>query len=230
MKTPLKGPIFIGRSWLEYLKMFNLDLKELSNWSILDCAAGASSFTAYMFKNHLNCIAVDLKYDKTPEFLEKMCQQHLQVLVDSLQPLQNHFEWYFFKDLEELKEHRMQSCQEFARDYQEGWRKRYLKADLINLPFADNSFDLVLCAHLLFIYDHRLSSDFHLKAVQEMMRVTKNQLRLYPLVKHKGEKSVMVHKVIQNLPFNYHAQIVPVDYKFRRGGNEMLVISKKTSK
>lgn len=226
MKTPIKGPIFIGRSWLEYLKMFDLNLKQLKNSKILDCAAGASSFTSYMYKKGFDIIAADLKYDKPPEFLGNLCRQHLQLLVDSLEPLENHFEWYFFKNLSELKEHRLKSCQEFYRDYQQGRGKRYLKADLLDLPFKDNSFDLVLCAHLLFIYDHRLSENFHLKAVQEMMRITKKELRLYPLVKHKAEKSPLVEKVINSLPLHFKARIVPVDYQFRKGGNEMLQIFK----
>ena len=79
MDSPFKieGPIFIGRSWAEYLKMFDLDLEKLNNKKILDCAAGASSFTDFLSKNGIDASAVDLLYDKDPEFLKRRCQEHL---------------------------------------------------------------------------------------------------------------------------------------------------------
>lgn len=70
-KVPIKGPIFIGRSWEEYLKMFDLDLDKLQNKSILDCAAGASSFTQYLSELGFNSLAVDILYDKDESFLKK---------------------------------------------------------------------------------------------------------------------------------------------------------------
>jgi len=42
---------FLGRSYQEYIKMFSLKEEELKDIRILDCAAGASSFTIfYMVK------------------------------------------------------------------------------------------------------------------------------------------------------------------------------------
>ena len=49
---PQKDKIwFLGRSYLEYLKMFDLKEEYLKNLKILDCAAGASSFTPTLIKN-----------------------------------------------------------------------------------------------------------------------------------------------------------------------------------
>jgi ubiquinone/menaquinone biosynthesis C-methylase UbiE len=120
----------------------------------------------------------------------------------------------------------MQSCQDFNRDYELNREKKYIKADLTQLPFEDNSFDMVLCAHLLFIYDHRLDWNFHLSSAEEMIRVSSNEVRIYPLVKNKGKKSIFVDKLIKNLPEELETEIVEVDYQFRRGGNEMLRIVK----
>jgi hypothetical protein len=86
---------------------------------------------------------------------------------------------------------------------------------------------MVLCAHLLFIYDHRLDLNFHQKTVEEMVRVSCEEVRIYPLVKNKGQKSIYVDKIIQNMPETVETEIVEVDYQFRRGGNEMLRIIKK---
>jgi hypothetical protein len=228
MDSPFKieGPIFIGRSWAEYFKMFDLDLEKLNNKKILDCAAGASSFTDFLSKNGIDASAADLLYDKGPEFLKRRCQEHLQALVESLGKMEYEFVWSFFKDLDDLKSHRMQSCSDFNRDYKLHMGKKYIKADLTQLPFEDESFDMVLCAHLLFIYDHRLNWNFHLSAVEEMIRVSSNEVRIYPLVKNKGKKSIFVDKLIKTLPRDLEIEIVEVDYQFRRGGNEMLRITK----
>jgi 2-polyprenyl-3-methyl-5-hydroxy-6-metoxy-1,4-benzoquinol methylase len=56
----IEGPIFIGRTWAEYIKMFDLKRKDLFNDRILDCAAGASSFTAEMSKRGYEVIALDI--------------------------------------------------------------------------------------------------------------------------------------------------------------------------
>lgn len=228
MDSPFKieGPIFIGRSWAEYFKMFDLDLEKLNNKKILDCAAGASSFTDFLSKNGIDASAADLLYDKGPECLKRRCQEHLQALVESLGKMEYEFVWSFFKDLDDLKSHRMQSCSDFNRDYKLHMGKKYIKADLTQLPFEDESFDMVLCAHLLFIYDHRLNWNFHLSAVEEMIRVSSNEVRIYPLVKNKGKKSIFVDKLIKTLSKDLEIEIVEVDYQFRRGGNEMLRITK----
>ncbi len=206
--------------------MFDLDIPNLKKKKILDCAAGASSFTCYMNKKGYDVTACDLLYYQSPSFLQEKCQEHLQILIDSLRHIQNNFEWNFFKDLNDLHEHRKKSCQQFGRDYAENKGKNYIKADLNHLPFPDNAFDLVLCAHLLFIYDHRLSWEFHQRAVEEMIRVSSSEVRIYPLVKTKGQKSVFVDKIIQQLDNNITAQIVEVDYQFRKGGHEMLLLTK----
>lgn len=223
----IEGPIFIGRSWAEYIKMFDLDLEMLNGKKILDCAAGASSFTNFMSKKGYDITAVDLLYDKDSEFLKNRCEEHLHALIDALEKIEGEFNWSFFKNLDELKNHRMNSCYDFNNDYKRNKGKRYLKADLTQLPFPDNSFHMVLCAHLLFIYDHRLDLNFHQKTVEEMIRVSCNEIRIYPLVKNKGRKSIYVNKIIQNLPETVETEIIEVDYQFRQGGNEMLRIIKK---
>lgn len=224
-KFKIKGPIFIGRSFEEYLKMFNLDLQKLRDKKVLDCAAGASSFTARMTENGYVVKAADILYDKEPSFLQHRCREHLTVLVDALADLEGHFVWDFFKDLNDLKQHRMNSCSEFFEDYKNN-RTNYLKADLLNLPFKDNSFSLVLCSHLLFIYDHRLNYNFHINSVKEMLRVTKDEVCIYPLVKHKSIKSEFVKRIKQDLDKNANIKIEKVDYEFRRSGNEMMKLQK----
>jgi hypothetical protein len=72
------------------------------------------------------------------------------------------------------------------------WRRcgesRYVAGALPSLPFADAAFDLVLTANFLMVYaplqDGGMSQgtdfglEFHLKAVEELARVTKDELRI----------------------------------------------------
>ena len=219
----IKGPIFIGRTWKEYLKMFNLNLDDMVDGKFLDCAAGASSFTAEMSKKGYNIRAVDILYNEEPNVLCDKCKEHLEILVEGLGSV-DHFVWSFFRDLEDLKKQRTQACIEFIEDYSIH-KKRYIAGDLTALPFEDNSFKMVLCSHLLFIYDHRLDYDFHLKSIKEMIRVSSSELRIYPLVKNKGMKSEFVKRIINDL-HDVNIDIVKVDYEFRKGGNEMIKIRK----
>ena len=228
-RLKIKGPIFSGRSYYEYLKMFNLRPENLKNVKILDCAAGASSFTARMNKKGFDVKAVDLLYNKKPTFLHNRCKYHLNALVNALSDLNHLFVWDFFDNLDELKKIRMKSCQEFYEDYKNN-RKNYIKADLLKLPFKDNSFPLVLNSHLLFIYDHRFNYDFHKKSIIEMLRVSSKELRIYPLVKHKAIKSDYVKKIIDDLNKKMDIKIEDVDYEFRKGANEMMRIIKNKKK
>jgi Methyltransferase domain len=220
----VEGPIFIGRTWTEYIKMFNLVPEDIVEEKILDCAAGASSFTAVMSKKGFDIKAVDIIYKETPDVLSVKCKEHLELLVDGLNSF-DHFVWSFFSDVEDLKKQRTKACREFIDDYRKYKGQRYIDSDLTSLPFKDNSFSIVLCSHLLFIYDHRLDYDFHLNAITEMLRVSSNELRIYPLVKNRGKKSEFVKQIMNDLT-NFKVEIVKVDYEFRKGGNEMLRIVK----
>jgi hypothetical protein len=219
----VKGPIFIGRIWAEYLKMFDLDKEDLIKGKILDCAAGASSFTAEMSKRGYDVTALDLMYDKEADVLCNKYKEHMEVLVEGLSNNDN-FVWKFFSDPEDLRYKRNNASKEFISDYRTN-RYRYVPADLKNIPFPDNSFTMVLCSHLLFIYDHRLSYEFHLNTIKEMLRVTSNEIRIYPLVKNKGLKSDFVKRITQDIT-DADISIVKVDYEFRKGGDEMMLIRK----
>jgi Methyltransferase domain len=220
----LKGPIFIGRTYAEYIKMFNLEPENIAGEKILDCAAGASSFTAIMSKKGFDIKAVDIIYNETPDVLSVKCKEHMELLVDGLKSV-DHFVWSFFSDVQDLKKQRNRACREFIEDYRKYKGQRYIDSDLKSLPFKDNSFSIVLCSHLLFIYDHRLDYDFHLNAITEMLRVSSNELRIYPLVKNRGKKSEFVKQIMNDL-IDFKVEIVKVDYEFRKDGNEMLRIVK----
>lgn len=117
----------------------------------------------------------------------------------------------------------MEAMREFLTDFELGKLEgRYLPEELPHLPFADDSFDLALCSHLLFTYSGQLSTEFHCHAMLEMCRVAK-EVRAFPLLDHGGQLSCHVEAVCRALKCHgYSAAIEAVEYEFQRGGHEML--------
>jgi ubiquinone/menaquinone biosynthesis C-methylase UbiE len=63
------------------------------------------------------------------------------------------FVWTSIGSVEQLGRVRMAAIKDFMDDYVAGRTEgRYVKAELPGLPFSDDSFDLALCSHLLFLY------------------------------------------------------------------------------
>ena len=89
-----------------------------------------------------------------------------------------------FPDLESAIRARASAAERFLADYEAGFlHGRYVGAALPRLPFADGSFDLTLCGHLLFLHTELLDHAFHLAACRELLRVTRpgGEVRLHPL-------------------------------------------------
>jgi alpha-N-acetylglucosamine transferase len=59
-----------------------------------------------------------------------------------------------------------------------------------------------------------------------MLRVCEGELRIYPLVKHHANKSAYVKQIQKDMVDYVEIELVEVDYQFRKGGNEMMVLKK----
>jgi ubiquinone/menaquinone biosynthesis C-methylase UbiE len=106
---------------------------------------------------------------------------------------------------------------DFELGFEEG---RYIAAELPNLPFKDNTFDLALCSHFLFLYSDHLDLDFHIKAIDEMLRVA-SEVRIFPVVDLNANRSVHLDAIMENFP---NCELIKVNYEFQKGGNQMLLI------
>jgi len=97
------------------------------------------------------------------------------------------------------------------------------------LPFFDREFDIVLCAHLLFVYAKRFDFDFHLAACRELVRVSRQDVRIHPVVGTNGRKYPELGRLrIALAEEGIDSQIVDVDYEFFAGSDSMLVLRRKT--
>jgi ubiquinone/menaquinone biosynthesis C-methylase UbiE len=133
------------------------------------------------------------------------------------------FNWEQFGSLEGLGKIRMKSMKQFLNDYEQGKEEgRYIAASLPKLPFDDNSFDIALSSHFLLLYSDILDLDFHLKAIDEMLRIS-SEVRIFPVVDLNSKLSVHLSEILEKYP---NHELVKVNYEFQKDGNQMLKIGK----
>ncbi len=178
-----QGVAMTCRSFEEYVKMFALNQEALSRGPILDVAAGASSFVAEANARGLHAVAADPMYELDPDDIVRSGLREIDVSTGKLAGLQEHFDWTYYGNIASHRMIREASLRRFADDYREAGQSRYIAARLPELPMPDDSFELVLCSHFLFLYGDQFDYDFHRRAVEELLRVCREggQVLIYPI-------------------------------------------------
>jgi len=140
---------------------------------------------------------------------------------------QHHFVWNRIKTPEELGKVRLAAMKKFLADFENGKRDgRYVTAELPDIPFESNAYDLAVCSHFLFLYSDILSFEFHQRAIEEMCRVAR-EARIFPLLNYNAKPSPFVEPLLKVLAdAGYNTSIETVPYEFQRGGNQMLRVRK----
>lgn len=139
---------------------------------------------------------------------------------------QNNYKWEYFKDIEGLRSHRLSVLQVCVNNMRES-SERYVPVTLPSLPFRNEEFDIVLSAHFLFMYSDRLDYQFHIETLNELLRVTKEEIRIFPLVDLEGKRYNQLDKIISYLIDNgCKVEEVNVPYEFQTNANTMLSIYK----
>jgi hypothetical protein len=223
-KLELERIVFIGRTFEEYLQMFNLKEADLVGGRILDCPAGACSFTAISNQLGSDATAADIAYYyATCELAEKGVQD-IEYAMSELDKVQGNFVWDYFNSIEDLTQARSKALNDNIKDQRET-PERYVPVILPNLPFNDEDFDLILSAHFLFMYSDRLDYDFHLRTVNELMRVTRGELRIFPLVDLSCKRyEHLDHLIDEMVQQGFAVEEMEVPYEFQKGANQMLSI------
>ena len=121
----------------------------------------------------------------------------------------------------------MKAMDIFLADFSDGPREgRYISAELPNLPFRDQTFNLALCSHFLFLYPDQLSAEFHCRAIEEMLRVAQ-EARIFSLLTLDRRTSPHLQAVCEHFRSSDRSvEVKAVDYEFQRGGNQMMRIYK----
>jgi len=211
-----------GRNYDEYIRMFELTNDDLKQ-KILGCADGPSSFNAESNNKGANVISVDPIYSMSKDEIQiRIDETYKNVLTQTARNAEK-FIWNAIRSIDDLGKIRMRAMTIFLNSYEHGKiNKRYIPGLLPNLPFANNEFKISLSPHFLFLYTENLTYDFHLRAIEEMLRVS-NEARIFPLLDVNGKKSRYVERIIADYK-GRKIEIKKVDYEFQIGGNELLII------
>lgn len=176
---PLASIPFYGRSLLEYIDGFALDLSALKRQAILDVGSGPSSFAVDAARRGLDVAAIDPLYGCSVDTLATHIQlDYARVAVDACKRLKGEK----LNQREALEAERRIAAQRFLADYESGFlHNRYIGGALSRLPFLDRSFDLVLCGQLLFGPYSSFNDEQILQACCELVRVSTGEVRVSAL-------------------------------------------------
>lgn len=222
---PAVGTVPWGRNRAEYTSFFALGAPD-SGLRILDIGAGPSSFTAETNESGGRAVAVDPLYADPPAAIAGRIEETRETIMAGLRANAARFVWDVYGDPDGLLEVRRTAMALFLEDFRRDRRGRYVAGALPRLPFADDSFDLVLVSHLLFLYSTGLDAAFHQAAVAETLRLAP-EVRIFPLLDMDGMPSSHIQPVrAAARRAGAGAQTRPVPYEFQRGGNRMLVLKR----
>lgn len=225
MSLQLDDFLITGRTFEEYAAFFDLNAETMKNMRVLDCPSGASSFIAEAKSRGIVAQGCDILYCYDRDELRAQGEKSIEkIYADTSWMEDNDFD--FYHSIERHKEHRVGALKAFYTDYN---TKDYWFAELPKLPHEDDSFDLVLSSHLLFVYDDRLDLAFHEASITEMLRISK-EVRIFPLVDYKNSR---VDESDNLSPFAYQiakkfcGEIVKVGFEFQKNGGYMMRMKQK---
>jgi SAM-dependent methyltransferase len=221
---------FFGRSLAEYAQFFALDLPALRGRDVLDVAAGPSAFTAEACARRINAVAVDPRYGADGDALAAHVQLDYERMFAQMRAKRRLFRLKSFPSIDAAEVDRRAAADRFLADYATHYiHNRYVGAALPLLPFFDGTFDLVLCAHLLFTYAQRFDFDWHLAACRELVRVSAGEVKIHPLCGPDGRVYPGLSRLRRELrAVGIASEVVAVDYEFFIGANSMLVLRRAT--
>jgi hypothetical protein len=214
-----------GRNYDEYVRMFDLNEAELT-LKILGCGDGPASFNHECNQRGGNVVSVDPIYNLTRHEIQRRITETYDDVLNQTRKNKEKFKWDRIESVDELGRVRMGAMELFLDSYEQGkLDKKYMPGSLPNLPFADNEFEISLSSHFLFLYTDNLSYGFHVEAINEMLRVSK-EARIFPMLDVNASKSPYVERIIAEFQME-EIEIRKVDYEFQIDGNELLIIRKR---
>ena len=216
--------VLLGRTLEEYRRYFALDLERLRGQRVLDVASGVSSFCGEANALGINVTAFDAIYEMSAEEIRPRCERDLDHVTDLVRNLET-YRWDFYQSPENLRLYRERAFRTFLEDYHGRQGTRYIAGRLPKLPFIDGQFDLTLVSYLLFVYEDHFDYEFHKRSLLEIMRVTRGEARLYPIVSFEAQRCRYIEQLqadsdLRHLQF----EIVKTDFEFLLNSNFYLSV------
>jgi len=220
--------VLLGRTFEEYRRYFLLEPKELIGKTILDVAAGVSSFCAEANNLGIKATAFDPIYSLSPEKIRERSDPDLESVYRSI-GLVPTYRWGFYKNPECMRVLRERASVIFFSDFKIH-PQRYVAGTLPRLPFADGELDLTLVSYLLFAYHDRFDYEFHRESVLEIMRVTRGEARIYPTVTFEAQPSEYI-PMLQSDPAlqAFEFAEIETDFEFLVNSNSYLRVTRDRS-
>lgn len=218
----LKEVIPLGRTLREYELMFALTESDKER-KILGVGDGPASFNAEWTRLGGSVISIDPVYEFTGEQIKERFDAVIDDIIETIAKTPERWVWDFQQNPHGLRMNREAAIQRFLADYEAGKNEgRYRVGELPILPFPNQTFDLALCSHFLFLYAHLLSLDFHLMSLRELCRVA-TEVRVFPLVDMMGKPTEYLETIQLALGHEgITTEVLQVQYEFQKGGNQML--------
>ncbi len=226
--------VFFGRDIGEYVTMFDLDLGAMRGMRVLDCPSGPAAFAKQAEEIGITAVACDPMYAQDDV---RILRQVVDNDAENVTRKQHQNMALFHRQLVPTTVRR-QAMEIFLKDYTAGRASgRYVAAQLPSLPFADQSFDIVLSANLLFLYSDTNSGgmlenspfdlEFHMKAIKELARLTKKEVRIYPLKgPWKGDHAFLRPLIDQLESESFKVEFKDVAQRDIIGAEQMMVITR----
>jgi hypothetical protein len=226
MSLKLEEVVPWGRSLWEYTHMFDLDEAALAS-RICGVGDGPASFNAELTARGGRVVSCDPIYTFTAEQIRSRVEATHDRMVANAREHQDLFNWWHLASPEEMGRARLAAMARFLEDFPAGVQQgRYVTASLPGLPFADDSFDLALCSHFLFLYTDHFSVDFHVQSIIEMTRIAR-EARIFPLLMLGNVPSTHLAPVRQALGrLRCRHELRTVPYEFQKGGDQLLVVTR----
>lgn len=177
--TPLGALAVTPRPLPAYRDMFLLGDDDLTAGPILDCPAGASPFGAQVRALGGEVVSVDPAYAE-PGGLADRARADLDRIVAWQRAHPGGFDWSYLGSPSRIRRTWRAAIDAFEADLTvDGMR--YVAAALPDLPFPDGRFAMAVSGFLLFVYPELLDLDDHRDALLEAVRVTRGEVRVFPL-------------------------------------------------
>src|SRR5438552_1444750 len=219
--------VLLGRTLEEYRRYFALDVGNLRGKAILDVASGVSSFCAEANGLGLDVTAFDSIYTLSGDEIQRRCKADLDQVTHAIGDLKT-YRWDFYRSPESLRQFRETAYRAFLDDYRTSQGTRYLPGSLPRLPFDDGQFDLTLVSYLLFVYEDQLDYGFHKRSLLEILRVTRGEARLYPVVNFEARRCQYLDRLKDDKDLRHAGfEEVRTDFEFLLNSNYYLRVFRR---
>lgn len=225
----LESVVLLGRTLEEYRRFFGLELDQLHGKRVLDVASGVSSFTAEANALGIQATACDPIYSLAADDIEPRCIHDLDLVTSRIAGTTT-YQWDFYGDPQRLRGFRERAYTGFLADYRQKPPGRYVPGAFPSLPFETGSHDVSLVSYLLFAYQEHFDYDFHKRSILELMRVTREEARLYPMVTFEAVESTFIAQLAADPDLRHWVfEEVPTDFEFLISSNRYLRVRRRES-